>query len=191
MKFPDTLTTPVRVNIDAMRQMFRPCDPDFIRDVCHAKCCRSSTDPTGIAVVVSPVEAVRLRRRGATVDDDTGRVAPVARRCPFEDPTSHLCTIHADGEEPLGCVISPFTVNASGTLIVRNRYRLLPCFKADGAVPVAIAHRRSLVVLFGEEHAATIVRLVGLADTSDMSITLPAPTHLVEMLRHKNEASKS
>lgn len=183
-------TTPIRVNIDAMRQPFHPCDPNFIRDVCHAKCCRSTTDPTGIAVVVTTAEAVRLRRRGAVVDDATGRVQPVDRHCPFEDQETHLCTIHADGEEPLGCVISPFTVNATGALIVRNRYRLLPCFKAQGSMPVAMAHRRSLVTLFGEEHTALIIRHVQALD-DHVTLTLPVPTALVNMLHHKNHASKA
>lgn len=121
-------TTTVKVNIAAMRQMFHPCDPDFIRDVCQARCCRSTTDPTGTAIVVTPSEAVRLRRRGVTVDDDTGRVAPVDRRCPFQRHDDHLCALHDTDDKPAGCTISPFTINTNGTLIVRNRYRRLPCF---------------------------------------------------------------
>jgi Fe-S-cluster containining protein len=186
-------TVPVRVNIAAMRQMFRPCDPDFIRDVCHAKCCRSTTDPTGIAVTVTSAEAVRLRKRGAVIDDATGRIEPVDRHCPFEaQDGSHLCTIHADGEEPLGCVISPFTVNANGTLIVRNRYRMLPCFKAPGAQFVAVAHRRSLEYVFGEENAALVIRLVEDERNGDGDcVTLPVPRAIVRMLHHKNHASKA
>lgn len=182
-------TTTVKVNIGAIsRQMFHPCDPDFIRDVCHAKCCRSTTDPTGIAVVVTRKEALNLMRLGATVDPTSGRVEPVNRRCPFQHPDTHLCTIHGP-DEPAGCVISPFTINPTGTLIVRNRYRLLPCFKAEGSVPVAHAHRRSLEAIFGPEGAAAIITLVDAGN--DTTIALEVPTSIVDMLHHKNEASKA
>jgi hypothetical protein len=181
-------TTLVRVNITPLReQVFHPCTPDFIANVCHGACCRSTVDPTGIAVVVTPAEAVRLRRRGATVDDQTGRIAPQDRRCPFQDATTHLCTVHTD-DEPMGCAISPFTVNANGTLIVRNRYRLLKCFRADGAIPVAHAHRRSLDLIFGAAAATVIVNAVDRG--SDATLTFPVPTRIVTMLHHKNTASK-
>lgn len=179
--------TQIRVNTGALRQPFRPCDPDFIRDVCQARCCRSTTDPTGIAVVVTTREAVRLRALGATVDPTSGRVAPVDRRCPFQG-ADHLCTIHGP-DEPLGCVVSPFTINANGTLIVRNRYRMLPCFKAEGAIPIAMAHRRSLEVLFGADAAALIVEAV--ERNMVTSFWLEVPTSIVDDLHHKNEASKA
>lgn len=182
-------TTPVKVNIAAMRQPFHPCTADFIRDVCQARCCRSSTDPTGIAVVVTPREAIALRRHGATVDDETGRVAPVDRRCPFQSAETHLCGLHDTGDKPAGCTISPFTINANGTLIVRNRYRLLPCFKADGAQAVAVAHEHSLAAIFGADAAADIARMAVIGD--DDVLEYDAPTAVVEMLQRKNANSKA
>lgn len=178
----------VKVNTSALRQPFRPCDPDFIRDVCQARCCRSSTDPSGIAVVVSPPEAVRLRVRGAAVDDETGRVAPVDRRCPFQGADDHLCGLHGTEDKPFGCIASPFTINKTGTLIVRNRYRLLPCFKAEGAIPVAHAHRASLEAIFGESGAAAICLQV---DGPGHTLELPVDDEIVHALWHKNEASKA
>lgn len=185
-----TAYTTVRVNVDAMRQPFHPCDPDFIRDVCQARCCRSTTDPSGIAVVVTTAEAVALRRRGATVDDTTGRIAPVARRCPFQGQQDHLCSLHGTDDKPAGCIISPFTVNANGTLIVRNRYRMLPCFKAPAAIPVAHAHRTSLERLFGAYHAARICDAVDDPDYTGRALMVPVDPDTVDMLLHKNEMSK-
>lgn len=181
-------TTIVRVNIPALQQRFRPCDPDFIRDVCHGACCRSTTDPTGIAVVVTPAEAVRLRRRGADVDDETGRIVPQNRRCPFQAADTFLCTVHAD-DEPMGCAISPFTINPTNTLIVRNRYRLLKCYNGPDAIPVAHAHRRSLEMIFGAGATTVIVNAVD--RDSQASLTFPVPTRIVTMLHHKNTASKA
>ena len=183
--------TRVKINIAAMQQLFHPCTADFIRDVCQARCCRSSTDPSGIAVVVTSSEAVALRRHGAQVDDTTGRVAPVNKRCPFQSVTTHMCDLHGSPDKPAGCIISPFTINKSDTLIVRNRYRLLPCFKADGAIPVHRAHHQSLVTMFGETQAAYLSEIASSPDHRDDTIYLDMPDALALALKHKNEASKS
>lgn len=179
----------VKVNTGPLLdQRFHPCTAEFIRDTCQARCCRSTTDPTGIAVVVTPVEAPRLRALGATVDPDTGRLAPVDRRCPFQDRHTHLCTVHAT-DEPLGCILSPFTINGSGTLIVRNRYRLLPCFKAPGAVPVWEAHSRSLRTMFGAGYTLELEPLLraGVRTTLHMEVA----DAVVEAQRAKNLHSRS
>jgi hypothetical protein len=183
--------TQIKVNIAAMQQMFHACTPDFIRDVCQARCCRSTTDPTGIAVVVAPDEVITLRARGATIDDETRRIAPVARRCFFQSPTTHGCTLHETADKPRGCIISPLTVNSNNTLIVRNRYRLLPCFKADGAQPVYVAHRASLVALFGQEQTDHLTAVASDPARLGDTIYIEAPDHLVAELQHKNTASKS
>lgn len=190
----DTALVPVRVNIAAMRQPFHPCTPNFIASTCQARCCRSTTDPTGIAVVVTTAEAVRLRHRGADVDHTSGRIAPVARRCPFQGQQDHLCSLHGTDDKPAGCVISPFTVNANGTLIVRNRYRRLPCFKADGAVPVVAAHRASLIRLIGTDATDFLTAAITnpiLERGAAGYITAYAHVDDIDMLRHKDINSKA
>lgn len=182
-----TETMTIKINPRALRQMFRPCDPEFIRDVCHASCCRSTVDPSGIAHVIAPDEIETWRALGVEVAD-SGKVAAVDRRCPFQDGKTHQCQIHESPAMPKGCVISPFTVNDSGTLLVRNRYRLLKCFKAEGAIPVYQAHRLSLVTMFGEEQTAIIDEAMARGDEAPMF--LDAPARIVENLRHKNETSK-
>lgn len=181
----------VKVNLDAMQQMFHACTPDFIRDVCQARCCRSSTDPTGIAVVVAPDEARRLRVLGATVDDETGRIAPVNRRCFFQSPETHGCSLHETPDKPRGCIISPFTINANNTLIVRNRYRLLPCFKAEGAHPVYRSHYLSLVTMFGLEQAKHLADAASGRYGQGDAIYLEMSDQIADELRHKNKESKA
>ena len=181
--------TLVKVNLLALQQQFHECTPDFIRDVCQARCCRSSTDPTGIAVVVTPTEAIRLRELGAEVDSKTGRVAPVCRRCPFQSAETHLCQLHNTEDKPRGCVISPFTINKYNRLIVRNRYRLLPCFKAEGSKPVYESHSQSLIEMFGKKNAQLLFESV--QKEKEGFLILEMNDFLALTLKHKNEASKS
>ena len=181
--------TTVKINILALQQQFHECTPEFIRDVCQARCCRSSTDPSGIAVVVTQLEAVKLRELGAVVDSETGRVAPVCRRCPFQSTANHLCQLHNTEAKPKGCIISPFTINKNNTLIVRNRYRLLPCFKAEGSKPVYEAHSQSLVEMFGEKNAQLIFESA--KEEKEGYLMLEIEDSLAASLKHKNEASKS
>ncbi len=181
----------IRINIRAMQQRFHPCTPDFIANTCHASCCRSSTDPSGIAVVVTIEEAPRLRARGAAVDPETLRLQPINKRCPFQHPESHLCGLHGSPDKPRGCIISPFTINPNGTLIVRNRYRLLPCFKAPGSLPVYEAHYGSLVQMFGPSEAETIRAACANPALRNSSITAEMPDALASALLYKNRASRS
>jgi hypothetical protein len=181
--------TRIKVNIAAMQQRFHACTPEFIRDVCQARCCRSSTDPTGIAVVVTPREAIELRVLGATVDVESGRVEPVNRRCPFQSTTSHMCELHTTPHKPLGCIISPFTINNSNTLIVRNRYRRLPCFKAEGSVPVYEAHAQSLVAMFGREQSEKLTYFAASPQHQNDILYLEMSDDLASSLKHKNKAS--
>lgn len=181
--------TTVKINLAALEQKFHPCTPEFIKNVCQARCCRSSTDPSGIAVVVTKSEAITLRVLGAEVDSDSGRVAPINRRCPFQSGETHLCSLHNSSAKPRGCIISPFTINLNRTLIVRNRYRLLPCFKAEGAIPVNQAHRGSLVALFGERQVENLEEKI--KEKREKSINLTISEELERVLLHKNQASRA
>lgn len=145
----------VVVSAASMRQEFNGCEPDYIRDVCHASCCRSSTDPSGIRVAVAPVEVIALARRGAVVVD--GMIEAVARRCPFQEADG-LCRLHGTGDKPFGCIASPFVLTSRGTLVVRNRYRLLRCYRDGHRRPAYVAFRSSLDLLFGGIEANRIAR---------------------------------
>jgi hypothetical protein len=102
-----------------------------------------------------------------------------------------MCRLHDSPDKPTGCIISPFTINNGDTLIVRNRYRRLPCFKAEGAIPVHRAHHQSLVTMFGETQAAYLSSIASSPDHLDDTIYLDMPDALAISLKHKNKASKS
>jgi hypothetical protein len=142
-----------------MRQRFHGCEPKYIRDVCHAACCRSSTHPTGIRVTIHRTERAALEARGATVTGGYLEPRPGEHRCPFQTDT-HLCALHGGPDKPFGCMVSPFTLAPGGrTLIVRNRYRLLVCYRDDRdgpAPPAYIAFRWSLEQLLGADETARI-----------------------------------
>lgn len=150
-------TIEVRVSVPMARQLFRPCDPEFIRDVCHARCCDAPGTEYGAKVSIFESELPVIQSHGGEVDE-RGFLKPREgeKGCPFKEPESKLCVLHATGEKPSGCIASPFTFNRNRLLIVRNRYRLLKCYKAEGAVPAYRAHFASLVLIFGAREAERI-----------------------------------
>lgn len=141
-----------------MRQEFAGCQPDYIRDVCHASCCRSSTAPNGIVVTIHRSGQAAVEAAGGVVIDGLLQPRPGERRCPFQHHDTHLCTLHGTDSKPFGCIASPFTLTRNGaTMIVRNRYRLLKCYRDGARLPAYIAFRASLDLLLGAEQAATAV----------------------------------
>jgi len=146
----------VKVSAKSARQAFNGCEPDYIRDVCHAACCKSSTAPTGTIISIHPTEEAKIRARGGEIKD--GLLLPLAgeRMCQFEGKESHLCGLHGSDDKPFGCIASPFTLNKNNTLIVRNRYRLLKCYNDGPKIPAYKAFRTSLNMLFGSDESQRI-----------------------------------
>ena len=147
----------IRISAKSLKQLFTPCSPDFIRDVCHAHCCESSKK--GTLITIHPTEEKRITELGGVVEDGLLVSKNKVNKCSFKDDCD-LCTLHGSPDKPFGCVVSPFTITKNNTLIVRNRYRMLKCFKGPGAQPAYQAHRLSLVSLFGEEMTSDIIRRV-------------------------------
>jgi DNA modification methylase len=145
----------VRVSAAMLRQLFHPCDPAFIADVCHAHCCESSTSRSGIMVTIHPKDLPAIAAAGGVVRDGLLQPRRGEKKCPFKTPAD-LCGLHGTSAKPFGCIASPFTFNNRGKLVVRNRYRVLKCFKAAGAIPAYQAHRGSLELIFGKAEAARI-----------------------------------
>lgn len=139
--------------------MFTPCGPLCIaHNGCDGRCCDApSFKPAGAIVAVATRETERIASLGGTVENG---LLQCAGGCPFKTHEG-LCSIHDRGK-PFGCIASPFTVNANGTLVIRNRYKLLPCYKGAGGpmgiyrLPAYIAFYPSLVAIFGERVAKTI-----------------------------------
>lgn len=175
---PEAARVPVAVSGPMLRQMFRPCEPDFIKSVCLGRCCHGSS---GLSVIVHPSEQQRIETLGVTVTDGF-IVADSSGLCPLKT-TDGLCSQH--DSKPLGCKASPFTFNDSGLLVVRNRYRLLKCFKAAGAVPAYIAHRWSLDQLFGSSEAS---RIADAAERGDDRISATMPAEVAAVLADNHNA---
>ena len=146
----------VKVSAAMLRQTFHPCTPEFIEDTCQASCCQSSVAPSGIIVTIHPSEQAAIEARGGRVIDGLLLPKTGQKKCPFKTDRE-LCGLHGTGAKPFGCIASPFTLNPHNTLIVRNRYRALRCYKAPGAVPAYVAHRGSLDLIFGAAEAERIV----------------------------------
>lgn len=145
----------IRISAASARQPFHGCEPGFIRDVCHAKCCDAPTRPSGTLITIHPSEIGRIERLGGKVVGGLLQPKPGERKCPFKTE-DHLCGIHFAKGEPFGCIASPFTLNANDTLIVRNRYRLLPCYRTPESRPAYQAFAESLILILGADQARRV-----------------------------------
>lgn len=176
---------PVKISAKSARLRFNGCEPDYIRTVCHARCCDAPTRPTGTFITIHPTEQPRIEALGATVTDGLLQPRPGCRACPFKTE-DFLCGLHGGDAKPFGCIASPFTLNANDTLIVRNRYKLLPCYDDGRQLPAYRAFSSSLVLLFGRETAATIVAHL---DAGGDDLVLPMRPAIYRMLKD-NDAIK-
>lgn len=177
----------VRISVPMLKQRFQPCEPVFIREVCHGRCCEG-TD--GILVTVHPTEEDRVLRLGGAIT--AGRLEPAENGlCPFKDSARGLCTIH--DQKPFGCAASPFTLNEHGTLVVRNCYRLLRCYNTEAAVPAYQAHRWSLNQIFGKEEVDRIVEEVEAGAEEVFAKIDPAKRKMLvdnDLSKHPDRATK-
>lgn len=179
-------TVAVKVSAAMCRLPFHGCEPDYIRDVCKAACCRSSTAKTGMVVTIHPTEAERIKARGGVIIANLLQPKQGERQCPFMDK-ANLCSLHFTPDKPFGCIASPFTLTKQGdTLIVRNRYKLLRCYKAGKQIPAYRAFRASLDLIFGADEAA---RICGHFDAGGGDIVARMPRRSYDMLK-ENDLSK-
>ena len=104
---------------------------------------------------------------------------PETGLCPFKR-SDGLCGLHGTPEKFLGCVVSPFTLNAAGTVIIRNRYTKMACHGAGE--PAYRVFRPSLVAMFGEHETARITAL--LDDGADGMIDAAMSVETLDALRY-------
>lgn len=149
--------TSINVSVAMMHQQFHPCSISFIKNVCKGYCCEGTT---GLSIpVVEGEEQDRIESLGATIQD--GLMYPDERGlCPFKN-NDGLCAIN--DKKPFSCTVSPFSLNKTDTLIVRNRYRMLLCYKCENSMPAYLAHRWSLVSIFGEEETRSLIETIEFA----------------------------
>lgn len=178
----------VNVSAACARLQFTQCGPACIQqNGCKGNCCDAPTRPSGCMVSIHPSEEARIAKRGGRIVDGLLEPKPGARGCPFKE--DGLCTLHQSGEKPFGCIASPFTLNAHGTLIVRNRYKLLPCYRGPGAKgPAYRVFASSLILLFGEVEAA---RMTAHFDAGGGDFVGVMPSHVFAMLMDNDAAKRA
>jgi hypothetical protein len=107
-------------------------------------------------VTIHPTEERQIEARGGVVRNGLLEPRPGSRGCPFKTAEG-LCRLHGTPDKPLGCIVSPFTLNRNGTLVVRNRYKLLPCYRGNGPKePAYRVFRSSLLAILDPERVAQI-----------------------------------
>ncbi len=148
-------TVPVTISAKSARLLFQGCTTDFIAEICHGACCHYKNLPEGTIVKVEEDQRGALVELGATFVN--GIMQTVNRRCRFFDEGKYLCQLHTTGLKPRSCIQSPFTINKNDTLVLRNRYKLLPCYGAQGSKPAYKAFSASLTLLFGAVEATRII----------------------------------
>ena len=168
-------TYPVKVSAAMARLPFHGCEPEYIRTTCHAACCESSSAPGGILITIHPSEQGRIEARGAVVREGLLQPRGGERRCPFKTEAD-LCGLHETPDKPFGCIASPFTLNDNGTLIVRNRYKLLRCYDDGPRLPAYRAFEASLKLLFGAAEAGRIAAHLD-AGGGDLIAAMPAAAY--------------
>lgn len=183
MDDPRTLTGSVTVRISAKsaRLTFNGCDEDYIRNVCHGRCCESASQPTGTLITVHPFEQGPLIARGARIVNNVLQNRPGERKCMFKTGDG-FCGIHFTPDKPFGCIASPFMLNPKGTLVIRNRYKMLICFKAGPKLPAYVAFRASLDLIFGHQEAARICQHLA-SGGDDLPARMPRSSYAVLMQR--------
>lgn len=145
----------VKISAASARLEFNGCEPDYIKNVCHASCCDSASSPTGTFITINPREQKAIEARGGKVENGLLQPEPGCKKCPFKNG-EHLCNLHFTPDKPFGCIASPFTLNKNDTLIVRNRYKLLKCYKDGNRLPAYKAFKASLELIFGAEQTEQI-----------------------------------
>ena len=143
----------VKISIKSLKQEFNPCTPAYINDVCKGRCCEGSS---GLMVTIHETEIDKYKKFGIKIKDNF--IVSDNNKCPFK--INNLCSIHND--KPFGCKASPFTLSKNDVLIVRNRYRLLKCYKnkTEKSKPVYIVHRWSLEQIFGKNEVDKLIKYI-------------------------------
>lgn len=175
----------VKVSAKMARLPFNGCDPEYIARVCRARCCESSTAPGGTLITIHASEQAAIEAAGGRVVNGMLSANPQTKKCPFKT-AADLCGLHFTDHKPLGCIVSPFTLNANGTLIVRNRYKLLKCYDQGPRLPAYHAFRSGLDLIFGPAEAA---RVCAHLDAGGGDLTAAMPARNYHMLRD-NDAAK-
>jgi hypothetical protein len=170
----------VKISAKSLRLKFNGCDPDFIKDVCHAHCCDTTKKGVGCIVTIHPTEEKQIEKYGAEVENSL--IKTDGEKCPFKNE-QFLCDLHHTPDKPFGCIVSPFKLNDNGTLIVRHRYIQLKCYDAGKRLAAYKAFRPSLDLLFGRPGAENISNHL---DNGGGDLTVEISKRIHSMLNENN-----
>jgi Fe-S-cluster containining protein len=139
-------------------------------------------------IPVFPEEEENLRKHGAHIENGFTTPANGGDRCQFQAGNG-LCGLHEHGAKPLTCCLSPFAFNDSGTLVIKNRNRLLKCYQDEtvAKTPAYVACKDSLVRIFGEETVFGICEALA-AGSGDF--TVPIDTDHYKKIQQLRKAHK-
>jgi hypothetical protein len=165
---------------------FNGCDPDFIKNVCKARCCHSSVSPTGTLITIHESEVEGINEMGGVVVDGFLQPNEGEKRCPFKTE-EELCGIHYTDKKPFGCIASPWKLTSKDTLIIRNRYKQFKCFKAGKMLPAYVAFKQGLTHLVGE---AEYNKVEEAFNNGAEEVWLDIPLLPYYMLKDNEEAKK-
>ena len=168
----------IKISNKMMKLRFNGCEPEYIENRCHASCCDSKSTKSGCLVTIHPSEVIKMepftkeeafgnfKIINGIIETTEGR-----KGCPFKLKENSLCILHGTEYKPFGCIASPFTLNPSGTLIVRNRYKLLKCYNDGRKLPAYRAFKGSLIELFGSVVTEALTEFLDESD-DDVSVEI-------------------
>ena len=149
----------ITISVKAARLKFIECGPICIANDCTARCCDAKTSPLGIKVTILPDEVKQIEQKGFVVIDGYLQPRKDERLCPFKTE-GHLCNLHGTKFKPFGCIVSPFMLTKNNSLVIRNRYKMLPCYDKEHGQPAYKVFRSSLVEIFGEGRTNSITKVL-------------------------------
>lgn len=142
------------------------CTKEYIRNVCHGKCCTGSNK---VLISLLPNEELFEQRIGNRVKEHKLQPNSETKKCPHLKRCG-FCSIHFTKHKPFGCIVSPFTINKNNTIVIRYRYMVMKC--CGSGEPSYKTFRKSLVTLFGEEKTDKITEYYENGNTDDMFIDI-------------------
>jgi Fe-S-cluster containining protein len=173
------------ISVKSILQKFQKCEPDYIKNICHGRCCEGSGK---ILITIHPSEQNRIKKLGCIIKNNFIVDIDNKKVCPFK--INDLCSIHT--YKPLGCRFSPFTLSKNNVLIVRNRYRLLKCYNTPNAIPVYQAHKQSLIAIIGNDNYNLICNKIETANIKEIdNIKINIDDYIFSVLKENDFFKKT
>jgi len=162
------------------------CTENYIKTTCHGTCCQGAGK---VMISLLPHEAQQQEKQGYATNNGMLQPDPKTGKCPHKQ-TNGLCGLHNTGHKPFGCIASPFTLNDSDTLIIRNRYNMMKCHGTGQ--PAYKTFRASLDLILGNEAERVIQQIE--AGKDNIKTKIPAQTYenlkYLDSLKHADATHK-